>query len=119
MFKLKNVVVLLVVLFLVLGITLQVKATDSSISLDNLLQTSDTNTVDTNTTTDNSIDTENTVNTVSGGSIIQPEENDTEGSSENDLPQTGVTEDITVMFFIVVCAISAIYAYKKIRDYKA
>ena len=120
MFKLKNVVVLLVVLFLVLGITLQVKATDSSISLDNLLQTSDTNTVDTtNTTTDNSIDTENTVNTVSGGSIIQSEENDTEGSSENDLPQTGVTEDITVMFFIVVCAISAIYAYKKIRDYKA
>lgn len=119
MLKLKNVVVLLVVLFLIVGITLQVNATDSTISLDNLLTTSNTtNTADTNTTADDD-NTVNTVNTVSGGSIIQPEDNDTKGSAENDLPQTGVTEDITVMFFIVVCGVSAIYAYKKIRDYKA
>ncbi len=124
MFKLKNVVVFLVILFLLAGITLQVNATDSTISLDNLLTTS--NTASTNTATINTVGTDdNTVNTVTttntaGGSIIQPEEeNDTEGSSKNDLPQTGVTEDITVMFFIVVCGISAIYAYKKIRDYKA
>ena len=123
MFKLKNVVVFLVILFLLAGITLQVNATDSTISLDNLLTTS--NTASTNTATINTVGTDdNTVNTVTttntaGGSIIQPEEeNDTEGSSKNDLPQTGVTEDITVMFFIVVCGISAIYAYKKIRDYK-
>ena len=124
MFKLKNVVVFLVILFLLAGITLQVNATDSTISLANLLTTS--NTASTNTATINTVGTDdNTVNTVTttntaGGSIIQPEEeNDTEGSSKNDLPQTGVTEDITVMFFIVVCGISAIYAYKKIRDYKA
>ena len=124
MFKLKNVVVFLVILFLLAGITLQVNATDSTISLDNLLTTS--NTASTNTATINTVGTDdNTVNTVTttntaGGSIIQPEEeNDTEGSSKNDLPQTGVTEDITVMFFIIVCVIAAIYAYKKIRDYKA
>lgn len=129
MFKLKNVVVFLVILFLLAGITLQVKASDTTIDLDNLLTTSNTastNTATINTVgtgsdnTVNTVDTTNTVNTVGGGSIIQPEDdNDTEGSSENDLPQTGVTEDITVMFFIVVCGISAIYAYKKIRDYKA
>lgn len=128
MFKLKNVVVFLVILLLIAGITLQVKATDSSINLSNLLTSS--NTTSTNTTSINTVGTSNTIstldssntvntaNTVGGSSIIQPEEeNDTEDSSENDLPQTGVTEDITVMFFIVVCGISAIYAYKKIRDY--
>ena len=127
MFKLKNVVVFLVILFLLAGITLQVKASDTTIDLDNLLTTSNTtgtntigtiNTIGTGNTV-NTIDTENTVNTMSSGSIIQPEdEKDTEDSSENDLPQTGVTEDITVMFFIVVCGIAAIYAYKKIRDYQ-
>lgn len=128
MFKLKNVVVFLVILFLLAGISVQVKATDSLISLDNLLTNSDsadTNTATINTVgtvggsnTLNTLDTSNTVNTIGGSSIVQPdEENETEGSSENDLPQTGVTEDITVMFFIVVCGISAVYAYKKIRDY--
>lgn len=49
--------------------------------------------------------------------IIQPVTNTSVNETGNTLPQTGVTEDITVMFFIIVCVISAIYAYKKIRDY--
>jgi len=54
-----------------------------------------------------------------GSQIIQPTTNtETNSTNGNELPQTGVTEDITVMFFIIVCAVSAIYAYKKIRDYK-
>lgn len=125
MFKLKNVVVFLVILLLVVGITLQVGATDSTISLDNLITTSNS-TNDTNTTnTTNTVDTNttNTTNTTSNTvtSIVQPTNstNNTDSSSNNDLPQTGVTEDITVMFFIVICAISAIYAYRKIRDYRA
>ena len=52
-------------------------------------------------------------NRVAANQIIQPVTN----SAGNVLPQTGITEDITVMFFIVVCVVSAIYAYKKIRDY--
>ena len=53
--------------------------------------------------------------------VIQPETGSTSNTKLNTtdkLPQTGVTEDITVMFFIIVCVISSIYAYKKIRDYK-
>ena len=62
----------------------------------------------------------NTVNeTANEAGVVQPITNSDNSESENNLPQTGVTEDITVMFFIVVCAILAIYAYKKIRDYKA
>ena len=33
------------------------------------------------------------------------------------LPQTGVTDGYVVAILVVVCAISAIYAYRKIRDY--
>ena len=110
MFKLKKLVVLLVVVVLMVGVSMQVKATDNPIDVTNLLTSNETNT--TNTVNQNS--TTNTANE----SVVQPDTNKTEGSSENNLPQTGVTEDITVMFFIIVCAVSAIYAYKKIRDYK-
>lgn len=33
------------------------------------------------------------------------------------LPKTGVTDGYVVAILVAVCAISAIYAYKKIRDY--
>jgi len=33
------------------------------------------------------------------------------------LPKTGVTDGYVVAILVTVCAISAIYAYKKIRDY--
>ncbi len=127
MSKIKNVVVLLVILVLLIGMAITVNATDTTISLDNLLtgqnSVGTTNTTETPGTanTVNTVsptNTVNTVNTVNGGSIIQPSNNDTTGSAENNLPQTGVTEDITVMFFIVVSAIGAIYAYRKIRDYR-
>lgn len=117
MLKLKNVVAMLVILLLLLGIGVQVMAADTTIPLENLIQT---NTATTNTgTTNTAVTNTATTNRVTGNSIVQPNTDDDDNSAENDLPQTGVTEDITVMFFIVVCAISAVYAYKKIRDYKA
>lgn len=120
MFKLKKVMVILVALLLILGICIQVQATDNpNLDLSNLLQQSNTTTnTATNTTSNTTTNTTQTnrVNTT-GGSVVQPSTN-SDSSSGNSLPQTGVTEDITVMFFIIVCAISAVYAYKKIRDYK-
>ncbi len=123
MLKLKNVVIVLVALLLILGISMQVMATDSTIDLDNLGDLlNDANSTNTENVVAN-IDTgANTLNNESentAGTIVQPETNEEETSSEDDLPQTGVTEDITVMFFIVVCVIAAIYAYKKIRDYRS
>lgn len=58
----------------------------------------------------------NTTSNEENSQVIQPDTNTTENATET-LPQTGVTEDITVMFFIAICAVSAVYAYKKIRDY--
>ena len=42
----------------------------------------------------------------------------TDTSTENKLPQTGVAEDTTLFIFIAVCILSAIYAYKKVKDYR-
>ena len=122
MLKSKKALILLVSLMVVVlgvAISLPVKATDSgTLPLDNLLaglNSTDSNTTNTNTT--NTTDT-NTTNT--NGTVIQPTTNRISNTtSGNNLPQTGVTEDITVMFFIIVCVIVAIYAYKKIRDYKS
>ena len=121
----KKIVALLVVLLVVIGIcVIPVQASDI-IDLDNLIhsnQTTNTNTVnETNTnslysnTTTNTV-TNTTANTMSSDAIVQPNVYKT-STSGNNLPQTGVTEDITVMFFIIVCVILAIYAYKHIKDY--
>ena len=94
-----------------------VKATDSTLDISGDLNISTGNATTANTTNGNITPS---MNTTGNSDVIQPvTSNTTEGNSTTDtLPQTGVTEDITVMFFIVVCTVSAIYAYKKIRDYK-
>lgn len=118
MLKLRNVVVLLVVLFLVWSIAIQVQATNVTLDLTNFATTgSGTGNEQTNTATNTA--TLN-VTTNQQGSVVQPVANSStnDSSAGNNLPQTGVTEDITVMFFIVVCVIAAIYAYKKIKDYR-
>lgn len=111
------IVIFAVVIIAIVGmIGLEVYAADNPIDLDitGINQQSDANQIIANQIIANQI----AANQVAANStIIQPTTN-TSTNSET-LPKTGVTEDITVMFFIIVCAISAIYAYKKIRDYKA
>ena len=111
------IVIFAVVIIAIVGmIGLEVYAADNPIDLDitGINQQSDANQIIANQIIANQI----AANQVAANStIIQPTTNTSTNSVT--LPKTGVTEDITVMFFIIVCAISAIYAYKKIRDYKA
>ena len=119
MLKLKKVVAIVVILLILLGMSVTVKASSNTlINLNNYIGTGTTNgnTVDDPDDEESNIVLNTTTNTT-GGAVVQPQTNSSE--SENSLPQTGVTEDITVMFFIVVCVVSAIYAYKKIRDYRS
>ena len=132
----KKIVALLVIILLVIGICSQVKATNTNtmLDLDDIMNANGiyANQVAANETAANSLSSGSTANELVAnqiyanqvaanetGSVIQPNSNRTTNSttSGNNLPQTGVTEDITVMFFIIVCVILAIYAYKKIRDY--
>lgn len=127
----KKIVAIIVILLLIIGICTQVQAS-GLIDLENIMMNGNevsTNTTNTNQITANQIAANqlatnqivaNQTAVNDAGSVIQPTSNRISNSttSGNDLPQTGVTEDITVMFFIVVCVILAIYAYKKIRDYR-
>lgn len=115
MSKMKKLIMVVMIVFvscLLIAMTFEVKATSEGNPID--ISGNLDITLDENGTTEPDLNT--TANVAENSQVIQPDTNTTENVT-NTLPKTGVTEDITVMFFIVVCAVSAIYAYKKIRDY--
>lgn len=119
MSKMKKIIMVVMIVFiscLLIAMTFEVKATSDSnpIDISGNLDLS----VDDGTTTEPDLNTTTNEEPEQNTQVIQPITN-VEENVTNTLPKTGVTEDITVMFFIVVCAVSAIYAYKKIRDYNA
>lgn len=129
MSKSKKIVAILVVMLLIVAVGVQVSATqDNPLDLPILSLNSldNSNAVAANSMAANA----QVANAMVANSIIanaqaanaqalqQPVVSTNKTTTQgNNLPQTGVTEDITVMFFIIVCATSAVYAYKKIRDY--
>ncbi len=120
MLKFKKImleVITILTIALLIGMSVQVLATGES---DNPIDLSgNIDLIFDNDTTGNDVANTAETNTQQNGtSVVQPTTN-TSGNLTNTLPKTGVTEDITVMFFIIVCVVSAMFAYKKIRDYKA
>ena len=71
-----------------------------------------------NVTTNNETNTNPTNNTVNNttNNIVN---NNVGNTAENKLPQTGVAEDTTLVIFIGICLMSAVYAYMKIRRYRS
>lgn len=116
MSNVKKIVMIVLLSCLLIAMTFEVKATNDGNPIDISGDIGDIsiNGEGTGTTTPDL----NTINETNeqNSQVIQPDTNITENVS-NTLPQTGITEDITVMFFIIVCTVSAIYAYKKIKDY--
>lgn len=77
-----------------------------------------------NANTYNDTNVENTVPNIVSNTTTNVVNNTTSYRTNNTttnttLPQTGVTDGYVVAILVTVCAISAIYAYKKIRDYNA
>ena len=74
-----------------------------------------------NTTTGNVTEntTANVQNTIANTTtnISVPSTTTNRVNTTQTLPQTGVTDGYVVAILVIVCAISAIYAYRKIRDY--
>lgn len=70
---------------------------------------------DNNTATDNSAVANNSALT----STLTPTTpvNNTSTLNSN-LPKTGIADNTIVFIVVGVCAVAAIYAYKKVRDYK-
>lgn len=118
MLKMKKMVMVVMIVFvscLLMAMAFEVRATSDNNPID--ISGNIDITVGGGNETTNS-DLNSTTNQAGNAQVIQPITNTDANVAGDTLPQTGVTEDITVMFFIVICVVSAIYAYKKIRDYK-
>ena len=84
--------------------------------------------VDNNTTNGTSNTNSNTANTNTNNTNRNNTSNNTNSTNNtnnssiynntNSLPRTGVTDSIPVAVLLIVFAISAVYAYKKIKDYR-
>ncbi len=76
-----------------------------------------TNTNNTNTNTNRSNTNTNNTNTNTNNTNKSNTNNSSIYNNTN-LPKTGIEDSIPVAMLVVVFGISAVYAYKKIRDYK-
>lgn len=60
--------------------------------------------------------TNNIVNTTKNNTVNNTTKNNVNNSNKNELPDTGL--DTPSIAIVAICIVSAIYAYKKINDYK-
>jgi len=102
-----------------------VQAVDNTTGYQDLTQATKNNTSNTNssnTNTNTNKNTTNTNNSAKNNSLntgaVTGNKNNTSVYNNSSLPKTGVEDSIPTMLLLVVFGISAVYAYKKIRDYK-
>lgn len=108
--KILSVILMISLLFVVLQTS--VSATDFDIdkflnengNMTTIEETNSTN--NTNTTTTNNVTNITNTNNVTNNTQV----NET-------LPKTGITEDYAIIAFAIICGISAIYAYRKVKNY--
>lgn len=67
--------------------------------------------------TQNDVNTVNNVPNIVSNTTSNNTSYRTNTNTNTTLPKTGVTDGYVVAILVTVCAISAIYAYRKIRDY--
>lgn len=103
MTNLKKVFLVMIVIIL-LGATVAMATTDDTI----IIQDQNTMTVNTANTA-NTANTVNTINTLNTAN--------TSNYTNTNLPQTGAN-DYAMILIIGIFAVSAVYAYKKINEYK-
>ena len=74
---------------------------------------------DNNSAADNSASNNSATNNSALTSTLTPTTpvNNTSTLNSN-LPKTGIADNTVVFIVVGVCAVAAIYAYKKVRDYK-
>ncbi len=116
LFKVCTILVIAVMIALVLGTTVNA-ATDNNTynDLSNTLRTNNSGNTNSGNTNSNS-----NSNTNSNTNRANTNTNNNNGSvyNSNNLPDTGIESSIPIALLIVIFAISSVYAYKKINDYK-
>ena len=112
---LKSFLVILMCAMLIFAITPVYAATDEG--FEDIFNTSNTGNTNTgNTNTGNT----NTGNTNSGNvqNLNALRNTSNTANTANTLPKTGIEDSLPTVLLVVVFAISAVYAYKKIKDYR-
>ncbi len=117
---LKSFLVILMCAMLIFAITPVYAATDEGfedILGDNTsTNTGNTNSGNTNTRNSNARNTNSNASNVQNINALRNTSNTT--NRTNTLPNTGIGDSLPTVLLVVVFAISAIYAYKKIKDYR-
>ena len=118
---LKSFLVILVCVMLVFTATSVYAADESSSNeLEDLIEdnsTSNTNSGNTNSNSNANSNTNRNSNT-NNASLNAIRNNTANNANANNLPKTGIEDSLPTVLLVVVFGISAVYAYKKIRDYR-
>ena len=116
---LKSFLVILVSMMLVFTTSSVYAATDEGFN--ELLDpngTENTNTGNTNTGNTNTRNTNTNTNRNSTNTNNTNRSNTNRNNTSNSLPNTGIQDSLPTVLLIAVFGISAVYAYKKIKDYR-
>ena len=77
---------------------------------------SSTNNISSNTALNNTTRNNTVNNTIKNNSVLTT--NNTSSYNNTSLPKTGIEDHILATILLVVFGVSAVYAYKKIQDYR-
>lgn len=116
-----KVISILVVSLMVMLFSTNVMAAETDNGFTDLTPRVDNNTTNgtsNNTANSNSANNTNRNNTSNNTNRTNNTNNSSIYNNTNSLPKTGVTDSIPVAVLLIVFAISAVYAYKKIKDYR-
>lgn len=119
----KVATILLISVMLIL-FTTTVNAADNDAGFTDLTGTLNNTSGNTNTGNTNTNSNTNNTNTNTNTNTNKNTNSNTNSSKynntnkNNDLPKTGIEDSIPVALLVVVFGISAVYAYKKINEYK-
>ena len=124
---LKSFLVILVCVMLVFTATSVYAADESSSNeLEDLIEdnsTSNTNSGNTNSNSNSNSNSNANSNTnrnsnTNNASLNAIRNNTANNANANNLPKTGIEDSLPTVLLVVVFGISAVYAYKKIKDYR-
>lgn len=115
-----KVISILIVSMMVVLFATNVKAAEENTGFNDLTNTLTSNGANTNNANTNT----NSANTNTNNSLLGNTSNNKNNSNNSSiynntsLPKTGIEESIPVALLVVVFGISAVYAYKKIKEYR-
>ena len=101
-----------------IGTTGVFAADELDFDLDDNTSSNTSNTSNSSNTANNTNTNKNNTNTNSNKSNTNTNNTNTYNNTNTNLPKTGIEDSIPTAVLIVIFAISAVYAYKKISDYK-